>query len=70
MDLYIRVFNQISNVIKKNSVVKMDYMFDTYIGYDIGSLEPDDIPKTDEEVWILGKKYNTIQGKPLIDIIK
>ncbi|XP_058453079.1 cysteine protease ATG4B [Malaya genurostris] len=39
----------------------MDYMLDTYVGYDIGSVEPDDIPKTDDAVWILGKQYNAIQ---------
>lgn len=27
-----------------------------------GSGEPDDIPKTDEPVWILGRKYCAIQG--------
>lgn len=34
----------------------MDYMFDAYVGYDIG--EVDDIPKNAEEVWILAKKYS------------
>lgn len=24
--------------------------------------EPEDIPQTDEPVWILGKKYNAIRG--------
>lgn len=36
-------------------------MLDTYVGYDIGSVEPDDIPKVDVAVWILGKQYNAIQ---------
>lgn len=27
--------------------------------------EPEDIPQTDEPVWVLGKKYNAIRG--LID---
>ncbi|XP_055545446.1 cysteine protease ATG4B [Wyeomyia smithii] len=39
----------------------MDYMLDTYVGYDIGSVEPDDIPKADVTVWILGKQYNALQ---------
>lgn len=24
--------------------------------------EPEDIPQTDEPVWVLGKKYNAIRG--------
>jgi hypothetical protein len=39
----------------------MDYMFDAYIGMDIG--EPDDIPKNNEPVIILGKTYNSVQGE-------
>ncbi|XP_055598506.1 cysteine protease ATG4B-like [Uranotaenia lowii] len=40
----------------------MDYMLDAYVGYDIGTVaEPDDIPKTDEAVWILGRQYNAAQ---------
>ena len=38
----------------------MDYMFDAYVGYDIG--EVDDIPKNAEEVWILARKYK-FEGK-------
>ncbi|XP_053693959.1 cysteine protease ATG4B [Sabethes cyaneus] len=39
----------------------MEYMLDTYVNYDIGgSVEPDDIPKADVVVWILGKQYNAI----------
>ncbi|CAO1308690.1 unnamed protein product [Diamesa serratosioi] len=35
----------------------MDYMFDAYVGYDVG--EVDDIPKnTKEDIWLLGKKYS------------
>lgn len=42
----------------------MDGMFDIYLGgVDPTALEPDDIPKTNEPVWILGKKYNAIQGE-------
>ncbi|XP_050084528.1 cysteine protease ATG4B [Anopheles aquasalis] len=34
-------------------------MLDAYVGYDLGSgSEPDDIPRTDETVWILGKQYH------------
>lgn len=41
----------------------MDYMLDAYVGYDIGSVaEPDDIPRTDDTVWILGKQYRAIEG--------
>ncbi|XP_038111940.1 cysteine protease ATG4B [Culex quinquefasciatus] len=40
----------------------MDYMLDAYVGYDIGSVaEPDDIPRTDDTVWILGKQYRAIE---------
>lgn len=38
----------------------MDVFEVYYLGQD--GLEPDDIPKTDEPVWILGKKYNAVQG--------
>lgn len=37
----------------------MDSMFDAYRE---STLEPDDIPQTHEPVWILGKRYNAIQG--------
>lgn len=40
----------------------MDSVFETYLGVQDGSIEPDDIPKTNEPVWILAKKYNAIQG--------
>lgn len=34
-------------------------MLDAYVGYDLSSCtEPDDIPKTNETVWLLGKQYN------------
>lgn len=39
---------------------------DAYVGIDIGSVEPDDIPKTNETVWILGKHYNAVQDLDLI----
>lgn len=38
----------------------MDVFEVYYLGQD--GIEPDDIPKTDEPVWILGKKYNAVQG--------
>ncbi|XP_058125395.1 cysteine protease ATG4B [Anopheles ziemanni] len=34
-------------------------MLDAYVGYDLSSCtEPDDIPKTNETVWLLGTQYN------------
>uniref|UniRef100_A0A182JNG8 Cysteine protease n=1 Tax=Anopheles christyi TaxID=43041 RepID=A0A182JNG8_9DIPT len=34
-------------------------MLDAYVGYDLSiATEPDDIPKTNDTVWILGKQYN------------
>lgn len=58
-----------ANVIscRKLGLAVMDYMLDAYVGYDIGSVEPDDIPKTNETIWILGKEYNAIQE---IDVIR
>lgn len=42
----------------------MDSVFEAYLGQDGGMLlEPDDIPKTNDPVWILGKQYNAIQGE-------
>lgn len=38
----------------------MDCMFEACLD---ATLEPDDIPKTLEPVWILGKKYHAIQGR-------
>lgn len=47
-----------------NVVRKMDSVFEAYLGQDAGMLlEPDDIPKTNDPVWILGKQYNATQGK-------
>lgn len=43
-------------------------MFETYLTEN--SLEPDDIPQTKEPVWILGKKYNAIQGTTYIFFFK
>ncbi|XP_023954796.1 cysteine protease ATG4B [Bicyclus anynana] len=40
----------------------MDAMFDIcYLSPDGNNVEPDDIPKTKDNVWILGKKYSAIQ---------
>ncbi|XP_039763761.1 cysteine protease ATG4B [Pararge aegeria] len=40
----------------------MDAMFDIcYLTPDGNNVEPDDIPKTKDNVWILGKKYSAIQ---------
>lgn len=45
-----------------NVISKMDSVFEAYLGQDGGMLmEPDDIPKTNDPVWILGKEYNAIQ---------
>lgn len=41
----------------------MDCMFEAYL--EATALEPDDIPQTNEPVWILGQKYNSIEGKHL-----
>lgn len=49
-----------------NVLFKMESMFESYLGVGglvDGALEPDDIPKTNEPVWILGKKYSAIQGE-------
>lgn len=43
---------------------KMDAMFDIcYLSPDGNNVEPDDIPKTKENVWVLGKKYSAVQGR-------
>ncbi|CAG9567372.1 unnamed protein product [Danaus chrysippus] len=40
----------------------MDAMFDIcYLSPDGNNVEPDDIPETKENVWVLGKKYSAIQ---------
>lgn len=47
-----------------NVIRKMDSVFEAYLGQDAGMLlEPDDIPKTNDPVWVLGKQYNAIQGE-------
>lgn len=52
---------------------KMDSVFEAYLGPDsilagavggaVGSGEPEDIPKRNTNVWLLGKRYNAIQGE-------
>lgn len=39
----------------------MDMMFEAYLTHESGILEPDDIPRTNNPVWILGKQYNAVQ---------
>ncbi|XP_041973175.1 cysteine protease ATG4B [Aricia agestis] len=40
----------------------MDAVFDIcYLSPDGSNIEPDDIPKTKDSVWILGKKYSAVQ---------
>lgn len=39
-------------------------MFDIcYLTADPNNSEPDDIPQTKEDVWVLGKRYSVVQGK-------
>jgi hypothetical protein len=40
----------------------MDMMFEAYLTQEAGHLDPDDIPHTEDPVWILGKKYRAIDG--------
>lgn len=41
-------------------------MFDIcYLSAEGNNTEPDDIPKTKDYVWVLGKKYSAIQGSYL-----
>lgn len=41
----------------------MDAVFDIcYLSAEGNNVEPDDIPQTKENVWILGKKYSPVQG--------
>lgn len=54
-----------------NVVRKMESVFESYLGVQEGisavvseQQQPDDIPKTNDPVWILGKQYCAIQGKP------
>lgn len=41
----------------------MDCMFEAYL--EATTVEPDDIPQTNKPVWILGKKYNALEGMTL-----
>lgn len=41
----------------------MDLAFENYLAaQDNNLIEPEDIPKTNSPVWILGRQYNAIQG--------
>lgn len=40
----------------------MECVFETYLNQEHSQLDAIDIPHTKEPVWILGKKYNPIQG--------
>ncbi|XP_034097310.1 cysteine protease ATG4B [Drosophila albomicans] len=56
---------------------RMDSVFEAYLGPDsilagamvnaVGSGEPEDIPKRNTDVWLLGKRYNAIQE---LDVIR
>lgn len=41
----------------------MECVFETYLSPEFSHVDANDIPQTKEPVWILGKKYNPIQGK-------
>ena len=61
-----RIFEIYTNVSRK-----MDSVFETYLRPDGGALlaaEPDDIPKINTSVWILGKCYNSINGNQITHI--
>lgn len=45
-----------------NVVRKMDLALESYLAQDNNSIEPDDIPITNNPVWILGRNYNAVQG--------
>lgn len=56
-----------------NVVRKMESVFESYLGGVQDGMaavvsEPDDIPKTNDPVYILGKRYCAIQGKPAADL--
>lgn len=46
-----------------NVLRRMDMAFEGYLAQDNNFIEPDDIPKTNDPVWILGRRYNAVQGK-------
>ncbi|XP_054282504.1 cysteine protease ATG4B-like [Macrosteles quadrilineatus] len=49
-------------LVKKRSKTRlaMDMMLEAYLTHDLQSRDPEDIPRTKEPVWILGKQYNAI----------
>lgn len=65
LDIETFLFQVILSVVIKKICSNMDAMFDIcYLATSDGNnVEPDDIPKTKENVWILGKKYSAIQGE-------
>lgn len=62
----------LKHMIKRRSIKfleklhNMDMMFEAYLTHESGVLEPDDIPRTNNPVWILGKQYNAVQDLELI----
>ncbi|RZF44322.1 hypothetical protein LSTR_LSTR006872 [Laodelphax striatellus] len=40
--------------------LNMDMMFEAYLTHESGHLEPEDIPHTNNPVWILGRKYSAV----------
>lgn len=56
-----------------NVVRKMESVLESYLGgvqdgmaAVVSEQQPDDIPKTNDPVWVLGKQYCAIQGKPAV----
>lgn len=45
------------------SFYTMECVFESYLNQEYGHVDANDIPQTKEPVWILGKKYNPIQGE-------
>lgn len=41
-------------------------MFEAYLTQEAGHLDPDDIPHTNDPVWVLGKKYRAIEDLEII----
>lgn len=41
----------------------MDMMLEAYLTHESRNLDTEDIPRTKEPVWILGKQYNAINGE-------
>lgn len=41
----------------------MDMMLEAYLTHESRNLDTEDIPRTKDPVWILGKQYNAINGE-------